>query len=94
MLATATFVSADPALFNPQSGRLDASRIASEIQLPVSTIAGGHREKSSERSQASRCKQPAAGTPTCLPDLGGHRGTLRREQEERPHLPQCTEQAT
>ncbi len=39
MLATSTFASADPALFNPQSGRLDASRIASEIQLPVSTIA-------------------------------------------------------
>jgi hypothetical protein len=39
MLATSTLASADPALFNPQSGRLDASRIASEIQLPVSTIA-------------------------------------------------------
>ena len=39
MLATSTLTSADPALFNPQSGRLDASRIASEIQLPVSTIA-------------------------------------------------------
>ena len=31
--------SISPALFNPQSGRLDAARIASEIQLPVSTIA-------------------------------------------------------
>ena len=39
MLATSILASADPALFNPQSGRLDASRIASEIQLPVSTIA-------------------------------------------------------
>lgn len=39
MLARPTFVSADPALFNPQSGRLGASRIASEIQLSVSTIA-------------------------------------------------------
>ena len=37
--ATPAFTSADPALFNPQSGRLDASRIASDIQLPVSTIA-------------------------------------------------------
>src|ERR1700749_1588105 len=39
MLASTTFVSADPALFNPESGRLDAARIANEIQLPVSTIA-------------------------------------------------------
>src|ERR1700712_4721464 len=39
MLATSTLASADPALFNPQSGRLDASRIAREIHLPVATIA-------------------------------------------------------
>ena len=39
MLATTAFVSADPALFNPDSGRLDAARIAKEIQLPVATIA-------------------------------------------------------
>ena len=39
MRATPAFASADPALFNPKSGRLDASRIASDIQLPVSTIA-------------------------------------------------------
>ncbi len=39
MSATPAFASADPALFNPKSGRLDASRIASDIQLPVSTIA-------------------------------------------------------
>jgi uncharacterized protein (DUF2384 family) len=39
MPATPAFASADQALFNPQSGRLDASLIASDIQLPVSTIA-------------------------------------------------------
>ena len=39
MSATPAFVSADPALFNPQTGRLDAARIAHEIQLPVATIA-------------------------------------------------------
>ena len=39
MSSTPAFVSANPALFNPQSGRLDASHIASDIQLPVSTIA-------------------------------------------------------
>jgi hypothetical protein len=39
MLATTAFVSADPSLFNPESGRLDAARIAREIQLPVATIA-------------------------------------------------------
>ena len=39
MSSTPAFVSADPALFNRQSGRLDASHIASDIQLPVSTIA-------------------------------------------------------
>jgi hypothetical protein len=39
MPAIPAFASADQALFNLQSGRLDASRIASDIQLPVSTIA-------------------------------------------------------
>jgi hypothetical protein len=39
MSGNPAFVSADPTLFNPQSGRLDASRIASELRLPVSTIA-------------------------------------------------------
>jgi len=39
MSATPAFLSADPALFNPQTGRLDAARIAHEIQLPVATIA-------------------------------------------------------
>jgi hypothetical protein len=31
---------ADPALFNPDSGRLDAARIARELNLPVGTVAG------------------------------------------------------
>jgi hypothetical protein len=72
MLATTTFVSADPALFNPQSGRLDAARIASEIQLPVSTIAHAigkkapsvrkHPDASSLQSELRR-----------VPDWGGHR---------------------
>ena len=39
ILVTSLFVGADPALFNPQSGRLDAARIAREIHLPVATIA-------------------------------------------------------
>jgi hypothetical protein len=38
MPAAPAFASADPALFNPRSGRLDASRIASDLQLTVSTI--------------------------------------------------------
>jgi uncharacterized protein (DUF2384 family) len=38
-VATSLCVNADPALFNPQSGRLDAARIAREIHLPVATIA-------------------------------------------------------
>ncbi len=37
-MASQTFVSADPALFNPESGRLDAARIARAIHLPVSSI--------------------------------------------------------
>jgi hypothetical protein len=45
MSGTPAFVSADPALFNPQSGRLDASHIAGDIQLPVSTIAGAIGKK-------------------------------------------------
>ena len=39
MLASPAQVSADLSLFNPQSGRLDAARIARDIQLPVATIA-------------------------------------------------------
>ena len=39
MSATPAFISADPALFNPESGRLDAGRIARELNLPVGTIA-------------------------------------------------------
>jgi hypothetical protein len=39
MLATLAFLSADPALFDPESGRLDAARIARELNLPVGTIA-------------------------------------------------------
>lgn len=39
MSATPGFASADPALFNPESGRLDAARIARELNLPVVTIA-------------------------------------------------------
>lgn len=38
MSATPAFISADPALFNPHTGRLDAARIAHAIQLPVATI--------------------------------------------------------
>ena len=39
MAATPTRSSADSALFNPQSGRLDAARVACELNLPVVTIA-------------------------------------------------------
>jgi hypothetical protein len=39
MSATLAFLSADPTLFNPESGRLDAARIARELNLPVGTIA-------------------------------------------------------
>ena len=39
MSASHAFASADPALFNPESGRLDAARIARELNLPVGTIA-------------------------------------------------------
>jgi uncharacterized protein (DUF2384 family) len=44
-VATSLFVNADPALFNPQSGRLDAARIAREIHLPVAAIAGAIGKK-------------------------------------------------
>ena len=39
MLEAPAIASTDPALFNPQSGRLDAARIARELHLPVATIA-------------------------------------------------------
>jgi len=39
MSATLAIAAVDPALFHPQTGRLDASRIAREMHLPVVTIA-------------------------------------------------------
>src|ERR1700728_4868615 len=39
MSASPAFVTTDPALFNPQTGRLDAARIARELSVPVGTIA-------------------------------------------------------
>lgn len=39
MAAAHTFVAADPALFNPETGRLDAARIAREMNVPVGIIA-------------------------------------------------------
>lgn len=39
MPAVRASVNVDPALFNQHSGRLDASCIADDLQLPVSTIA-------------------------------------------------------
>ena len=57
MSATPAFISADPALFNPESGRLDAARIAHEIQLPVATIADAIGKKA-----PSVRKHPDAGS--------------------------------
>ena len=39
MSASRAIVSSDPTLFNPESGRLDAARIAQELNLPIGTIA-------------------------------------------------------
>jgi hypothetical protein len=59
-LLTRPFVKADPALFNPQSGRLDAARIATEIQLPVSTLADaiGKRAPSVRKHPDASSLQP------------------------------------
>jgi hypothetical protein len=40
MSAAHTFLTTDPALFNPETGRLDAVRIARELNVPVGMIAG------------------------------------------------------
>ena len=40
MSAAHTFLATDPALFNAQTGRLDAARIAHELHVPVGMIAG------------------------------------------------------
>jgi hypothetical protein len=39
MPAAFSFATADPALFNPETGRLDAARIAREMNVPVGKIA-------------------------------------------------------
>lgn len=45
ILVNAPFLNANPAFFNPKSGRIDAARMAAEIQLPVSTIAAAIGKK-------------------------------------------------
>jgi hypothetical protein len=40
MSSTHTFLATEPALFNPETGRLDAARIARELNVPVGMIAG------------------------------------------------------
>ena len=76
MSATPAFASADPALFNPRSGRLDASRIASDIQLPVSTIAVAIGKKAPSVRKHPDAKQLAAGTPSRLSHLGRYIGSV------------------
>jgi hypothetical protein len=39
MSSTHTFLATEPALFNPETGRLDAARIARELNVPVGMIA-------------------------------------------------------
>jgi hypothetical protein len=39
MSAASTFVTTEPALFDPETGRLDAARIARELNVPVGMIA-------------------------------------------------------
>jgi hypothetical protein len=39
MSASHAFLTTEPALFNPESGRLDAARMARELSVPVVTIA-------------------------------------------------------
>jgi uncharacterized protein (DUF2384 family) len=39
MSTVRALLTADPALFNPETGRLDASRIARELNVPVGMIA-------------------------------------------------------
>jgi uncharacterized protein (DUF2384 family) len=39
MSAAHTFLVTDPGLFNPQTGRLDAARIAHDLNVPVGMIA-------------------------------------------------------
>jgi hypothetical protein len=39
MSASHTFPGTDPTLFNPETGRLDAARIARELNVPVGMIA-------------------------------------------------------
>ena len=81
----------DPALFNPDTGRLDATRIAREFNVPVATIA-----------EAIGRKAPGVRKS---PDASSLQGELRRlyriwvalvelysrRQDERSDIPQCTE---
>ena len=57
MPATLAAKDIEAALFNPQSGRLDAARIAKEMGVPVATIAGAIGRKA---PASARAPMPAA----------------------------------
>jgi hypothetical protein len=76
----------EPALFNPDTGRLDAARIARELNFPVAMIAEAIGRKAPGVPEASRCQQPAERTASALSDLGCARGSLRRRQDECAYL--------
>ncbi len=54
----------EPAMFNPDTGRLDAERIAREFNVPVATIAAAIRRKAAIVGKS--------------PDASGFQGELRR----------------
>jgi uncharacterized protein (DUF2384 family) len=64
MSAAQTFLTTDPALFNPKTGRLDAVRIARELNVPVDMIA-----------EAIGCKAPSVRKH---PDSSSLQSELRR----------------
>src|SRR5882757_10356176 len=80
-----------PELFNPQTGRLDAARIARELNVPVTTIAVAigrkapgvrkHPDASSLQSELRRIYRI----------LGDFSGTLRWKQSGSPPVSERTE---
>ncbi len=64
MSATRPIPAMEPAMFNPDTGRLDAERIASEFNVPVATIA-----RAIGRKAPGVCKYP---------DASSLQGELRR----------------
>jgi len=74
-----------PELFNPQTHRLDAGRMANALGIPVGSVAAAIGRKAEASANGLMQKSPDR-TGTSLSNLGEHGGTLCPQPDECSHL--------